>query len=283
MSYLKLFNNRHAALGTKHKKEQVIAPLFLKELNVIVEVPKNLDTDNFGTFTKDIKRLSSQKETALLKAKAAMELLNLDIGIASEGSFGPHPAVPFAITNTEVVVFVDKKLKLEIYGGHIEVVSYAQNCTARKINEVLSFAKNIDFPNHGIVIKLNEDNYSNMTKGIDNMNDLVEISNSYLKKYKSIWLETDFRAHVNLSRMKSIELASKDLIENINRLCPKCQTPGFHKIGQKPGLPCESCGRPTNVPMYDTYKCSTCNHAVDIIFPSQKKSTNAGNCDYCNP
>ena len=280
---LNKFKDRMAALGTMHQKEKVIAPLFDKELGVKILVPKDLDTDEFGTFTMDKKRTGSQKETAIHKAKAAMELLNLNIGIASEGSFGPHPAVPFGIANVELVVFIDNKLGLEIFGGHIEVVSYAQNTTAHTMDEVLKFARDINFPKHGIVIRRSDKNYGDMVKGIVNKEDLVKIATGLLKKHKSIWLETDFRAHVNQSRMKNIELATINLIENIKRECPNCQSLGFHKISPKPGLPCEQCGRPTDIPLYDVYVCDKCSFTKDIIYPSQKESAYAGYCDYCNP
>ena len=277
------FKDRTAALGTMHQKEKVITPLFKKELGVKILVPKNLDTDKFGTFTMDKKRTGSQKETAINKAKAAMELLNLDIGIASEGSFGPHPALPFGIANIELVVFIDKKLGLEIFGSHTEVASYAHNTTAHTIDEVLKFALDVNFPKHGIVIRRSDKDYGDMVKGIVKKEELIKTATGLLKKHKSIWLETDFRAHVNQSRMKNIELATIDLIENIKRECPNCQSLGFHKISPKPGLPCEQCGRPTDIPLYNVFVCDKCSHTKDIILSNQKETAYAGYCDYCNP
>ena len=90
-SVKQLFSGRAAALGTKHQKEQVIAPIFLKELGIEVTVPRDLDTDMFGTFTLDKSRPDNQKQTAALKARAAMDALGLDIGIASEGPLDHTP------------------------------------------------------------------------------------------------------------------------------------------------------------------------------------------------
>ncbi len=277
------FKARIAALGTMHQKEKVISPLFDKELGIKIQVPVGLDTDKFGTFTMDKKRTGSQKETAIVKATAAMELLGVDIGVASEGSFGPHPAAPFGIANIELVVYVDKKLNLEIFGGHIEIVNFAHNTVAHSIEEVLEFAQKIDFPKHGVVIRRSDEDYADMVKGITNKDQLIVTATIFLNKYKSIWLETDFRAHVNQSRMKNIKLATIDLIENIKRECPNCHSPGFHKISPKPGLPCEQCGRPTDIPLYDVYECSKCSFIKDILFPNQKETAYAGYCDYCNP
>jgi hypothetical protein len=272
-----------AALGTMHQKEKVIAPLFKKELGIIVKVPDDLDTDSFGTFTMDKKRMGSQKEAAVLKAKTAMNLLGVDIGIASEGSFGPHPAAPFGIANIELVVFIDTKLNLEIFGGHIEVVNFAHTATAHTVDEVLEFARKIDFPKYAVVMRRTERNYGSMAKSIVDKDILIETATSLFKKYSLIWLETDLRAHVNQSRMKNIELATIDLIENIKRECPNCHSPGFHKITPKPGLPCKTCGRPTNIALYDVYECSVCAFTKDVMYPGKKETAYAGYCDYCNP
>ena len=278
-----LFSDRNAALGTKHHKEQVIAPLFFKELGIKVKVPSGLDTDKFGTFTLDKPRLDSQKQTAVIKARAAMAALSLDIGIASEGTFGPHPQLLFGTANVEVVVFIDDKNGLEVYGGHIEVISYAQNNTASSLEEVLSFAERIDFPKHGVVLRPGEKKYKGMVKGIVCHKELELTAKTLLAKHRTIWLETDLRAHVNESRMKHIALATQDLIGNIKRLCPKCEKPGFHRIAPKPGLPCECCGRPTALPLFDVYGCDKCGHNKDVKFPNQNETAHAGRCHHCNP
>ncbi len=46
-------------------------------------------------------------ETAVAKARLGMRQLGLPHGIASEGSFGPHPLVPFLAASTELIVLVD--------------------------------------------------------------------------------------------------------------------------------------------------------------------------------
>lgn len=47
----KLFKGRKIIIATKHKKENVIAPLLIKYLNLECTVNEELDTDEFGTFT----------------------------------------------------------------------------------------------------------------------------------------------------------------------------------------------------------------------------------------
>lgn len=278
-----LFSSRRAALGTKHNKEQVIASLFAEELGIGVIVPQDFDTDKFGTFTLDKTRKGTQKQTAVIKARAAMDALGLDIGIASEGAFGPHPGLPFGIANTEIVVFIDDKNDLEIYGSYVEAAPYAQSCSASSMEEVVSFADRVDFPKHGIVMRAAEKKYKRMVKGIVSRQVLESTAKKLLAKHKTIWLETDFRAHVNETRMKNIALATQDLISTIKRLCPMCETPGFHRITPRPGLPCEQCARPTDVPLIDVYKCDRCAHQKEVEFPNKKKTAYARQCDFCNP
>lgn len=276
-------NTSHAALGTKHHKEQVIAPVFLKELGITVEVPANFDTDAFGTFTLEIPRLGTQKETAVKKARAAMTALGLDVGIASEGAFGFHPLILNGTANIEIVVFIDDRNGLEIYGSNVAPAPYALSRLVSNIDEVVVFAASIDFPMHAIVLRPAEKKYQGMVKGIVTFEELKAAATSLLLKHKTIWIETDLRAHMNESRMMSIAKATRDLAENIKRLCPKCDVPGFHKTGSKPGLPCESCGQPTDTFMIDVYTCEWCVYQQELKYPSDKKTAYAGSCDYCNP
>ena len=89
-----LFKDRIAVLGTMHQKERVIAPLLEKELGIKVTVPENFNTDKFGSFTREIDRPGSQIEAARLKVQQALLLTGENLGIASEGSFAPHPSLP---------------------------------------------------------------------------------------------------------------------------------------------------------------------------------------------
>jgi len=98
------FRGRTAVLATMHGKEKVIVPL-LEELGIKVIIPSTLNTDVFGTFTQDIGRTGNQLEAARAKAKAALALTGLDLAIASEGSFGADPQIPFVRSNLELILF----------------------------------------------------------------------------------------------------------------------------------------------------------------------------------
>jgi len=283
MDILDSYNHKSVALGTMHSKETVIGPLFKEHLGVDVVTPDNFDTDLFGTFTQDVTRVSDQQQTAVIKAKAAMELLGLDLGIASEGSFGVHPHMPFVTSNREIVVFIDTTNNLTIFGSHTQAAPYVNTVVAKNVDDVLRFAVSIDFPKHAIVIKQAEHTFDGMVKGIKDKAELIQRAQDMLAKNTTIWLETDMRAHANESRMQNIKAATVDLIDTIKRRCPSCQSPGFHTVESIPGLPCKHCGQPTDVALYDVYHCDVCQYTQKSMYPTGSKTANAQFCDYCNP
>lgn len=91
------FKNRLGVIATMHKKEEVIRPILEEFLGIETILAKDLNTDEYGTFTKDIERKGNQLEAARYKAIKAMELTGSSLAISSEGIFGPHPAVPFCL------------------------------------------------------------------------------------------------------------------------------------------------------------------------------------------
>ena len=109
-----MFQGRTLLIVTKHEKQKVIGPILEKELGVNCVVTDNFDTDILGTFTGEIERMDNPINTARHKCLMAMELANCDLAISSEGSFGPHPSLPFITAEDEFLLFLDKKNNLEI-------------------------------------------------------------------------------------------------------------------------------------------------------------------------
>ena len=87
--------NQQVSLATKHRKEQTVSRPLRSGLGFRIVVNEQIDTDAFGTFTGEIERPGSPREVLLQKARLGMEITGLSLGIASEGSFGPHPSMPF--------------------------------------------------------------------------------------------------------------------------------------------------------------------------------------------
>ncbi len=282
-----LFKDRIAVLGTMHQKERVIAPLLEKELGIKVTVPENFNTDKFGSFTREIDRPGSQIEAARLKVQQALLLTGENLGIASEGSFAPHPSLPCISTNREVVIFLDRKNNLEIVGEELSLSSNHNHLKVSNLEQAFDFAEKIGFPEHGLCVMLSDypkDN-SEIIKGITTEEALTEAINEGLSKSPTgkVHLETDMRAMYNPTRMKNIEKATLNLIEKINSVCPNCSTPGFSIVQRIPGLPCEWCGTPTTLTRSVVYKCQKCGCRKEELFPDGKQFADPSQCLYCNP
>jgi hypothetical protein len=109
-----MFKDRKLVIATMHKKEQVLAPILENGLGVKCILPEHFNSDEWGTFSGEIERKQDPIETARQKCLKAMELSGCDLGIASEGSFGPHPSIFFVQADDEFLLLIDSKNKLEI-------------------------------------------------------------------------------------------------------------------------------------------------------------------------
>ena len=63
----KLFQGRKVLLISKHRKEEIIAPLFLSSLGLEVDVSLGIDTDTLGTFDGEANRELTPLETLCKK------------------------------------------------------------------------------------------------------------------------------------------------------------------------------------------------------------------------
>jgi hypothetical protein len=278
-----LFAGRRAALLTKHKKEEVIKPVLEKGAGCLIIVEPYYDTDQFGTFTREIARPGSQLEAARSKAQKGMDILGTDLGIASEGSFGPHPGIPFIPLNREIVLLVDASEKIEICGA-------CQNSTTNYASEVVEnfaqaekFANKAMFPSHFLVLRPDHEEHPDIIKGINEWEWLREAVCRALAKSVTgkVFLETDMRAFANPTRMENIKKAAEDLVARINSRCPRCRTPGFVAVESRKGLPCEYCCLPTREVAAFVFACQRCGCREERPVPD--KAAPAARCDYCNP
>ncbi|MCJ8279845.1 MAG: hypothetical protein MJK14_07940 [Rivularia sp. ALOHA_DT_140] len=287
MNSQELFKNRVAVLATMHKKERVIAPLLEKELGIKVTVPESFNTDKFGSFTREIERSGSQIEAVRLKAQQALLLTGESLAIASEGSFAPHPYLPCVSCNREVVIFLDRTNNLEIIGEELSIDTNHNHQKVSNIKQAFDFAQKVGFPEHGLIVMLNEHpkNSDGIIKGITTESELIEALNTSLIKSPNgkVHLETDMRAMYNPTRMENIKKATCNLLEKINCLCPKCSTPGFDIVQRIPGLPCEWCNSPTTLTKSVIYKCQQCGFRQEKLFPDGKEFADPSQCMYCNP
>jgi uncharacterized protein DUF6671 len=287
MKYQELFSNRVAVLGTMHQKERAIAPILENELGIRIIVPDNFNTDNFGTFTREIKRPETQIITARLKAQNALDITGKTLAIASEGSFVPHPVLPYLYCNKEIVILIDKENDLEIIGEEFSLETNFNHQVVDNLQQAQEFALKVGFPEHGLIIwfEKSESKSNEIIKGITTEAKFLETINFSLENSTTgqVHIETDMRAIYNPTRMKNIEKATRDLLTKIKNLCPNCSTPGFAITERIQGLPCELCLTPTTLIRSVIYQCKKCGFSQKKLFPNNREFADPAQCMYCNP
>jgi hypothetical protein len=277
--------NRFAVLATMHRKEQAIAPLLEQELGIQSIVPPDLNTDVFGTFTRDVKRLGTQIEAARAKATKAIELTGQTLALASEGSFRPHPLIPYLAINCEIVLLLDQSYGLELIGQVFSTETNYRHQMVGSLQEARQFAQKVGFPEHGLVV-MGGDSLTEappIIKGITCEDQLADAFQVALRYSHKVHIETDMRALYNPSRMKVIRQATEDLLRKIAQTCPKCSWPGFDIVKRKPGLPCTLCHQPTQLTRSALYRCEHCGFSEEELFPDGRSTADPGECEYCNP
>ena len=276
-----MFEGRTLLIATKHKKEQVIAPI-LESLGLVCEV-STLDTDEFGTFSGEVERSDDPIATARKKCLAALENTEYDLAVASEGSFGQHPLIFFAPADDEFLFFLDKKQSLEII---VRELSTETNFNGKKVSsqrELDEFARGALFPSHALILRKRENDTTEVTKGITNWQQLHQVYQELNAEGSDVYVETDMRAMFNPTRMKVIEKATQKLLEKIQSACPECTAPGFGIVDRKKGLPCEVCHFPTQSTLSYLYVCQKCTYSTEEKYPNGKTVEEPQFCDVCNP
>ncbi len=281
-----LYRGDRAVLATMHGKETAIAPLAERFLGLRVEVVAGLDTDAFGTFSRDIARSGSQLDAARAKIAAGFDLMpDLQIGLASEGSFGPHPYIPFCPLAREIVVLDDRKSGLELIGHHAAPDTNFSHAVITDVATGRAFAEKAGFPNYGVIVMGCRDGLPALDialiKNAGSWDELTSALEAVVTGTGSAFVETDMRAHRNPRRMRAIKRATIDLIRRARSACPACGRPGYAVTERLAGLPCSWCHEPTTLPQAEISSCVGCGWRVEQ--PVSATEADPAHCGECNP
>jgi hypothetical protein len=277
------YRGARIALLTQHGKERVLAPLFALELDATLVVEGGFDTDALGTFTREVPREGTQLEAARRKAEIAIERSGAEIGLGSEGAFVPGP-FGLGSWNIEALVLVDRARGIEII-GRAGAAGRHLHASVATLAELVAFATRAGFPEHGLVLRPNDERDPRVVKGINTQAALVRAFEQVVREATVgvVFVENDLRAHFNPTRMASIGEAGRDLVARMKCACPACGLPGFGAVGQVPGLPCRDCGAPTRHPVAEEFGCVRCEHREERPLRDAAESADPSVCDYCNP
>ncbi|MFN3608353.1 MAG: DUF6671 family protein [Hyphomonas sp.] len=279
------FAGRRALLATMHGKERAIGPAFRDILGTDVEVPRDLDTDQLGTFSGEIERRGSMDEVLVAKARLGLKVSGLDLAIASEGSFGPHPQIPFIPVGLEKLVLIDAKSGLVAIEHSVDLAPCYASWETRRLNDIVEHLRAAGFPGQAMIVRPNTGPAGPVQKGIQSLANLEAAIEKavYASSDGLAFVQTDMRAHFNPKRMMSIESLAKKFADRLSQACSVCSAPGWGMTGTEPGLPCSWCGAPTAWVLNERMGCFMCDNEISQPRSDGLTEADPAHCPFCNP
>lgn len=272
---------QRVALATLHGKDEAIAPVFHDVVGLLVEVI-DIDTDAFGTFTGEIPRIDSPIDTAIAKARAGMLASGRTLGLASEGSIGPDPLLPFTTADIETIVFLDDLRNIVISETirSTDIVAVREKVSAE--TDLAPLIDRADFPRHGLIVRPSRAGNGPLLKGITDESALVAAIRECSAMDGGVLVESDLRAHYSPSRMSNIRKCAEQLAQRIVARCPECESPGWGPTDPARGLPCSLCGTDVaSAVRADTFGCAACPAFREV--PRPELTADPRWCPSCNP
>ena len=285
------YGGRRVSLATCHGKERLLARPFRRGLDLTVVLATGLDTDAFGTFSGERPRPADAPETCRRKAEAGMDRTGLDLGLASEGSFGAHPAFPWLTVGSEWLTFVDRREGLMIAESLLVPRTNFDRRLVLPGDDLENWLRRVGFPSHALIARphLGEGDDGSvdgpLIKGIRTSGELARALGrcAGASSDGQVWLETDMRAHCNPTRRVAIRSLAFRLVRRIVSPCPACGAPGWGLCEGLAGLPCGWCGQPTERLRAERWGCVACDHREEKPRADGRLTADPGDCPRCNP
>jgi hypothetical protein len=279
------YSGKKIAVSTMHLKDTVIARSLRKNLNARYVVPIGINTDSLGTFTGEVERSRRVVETAIAKARMGMEKIGLPYGLASEGSYGPHPEKPHTNIGIEVMVLVDDIRDIVICETLTDPSPKYHTCVVEPSSDIEGFLKQAGFPDHAMIVRPNcwDKTCESLTKGITDIAELertIRLAASLSVDGKA-FLQNDMRAHMNPTRMAAIGQLADQLCVRVKSTCPECDMPGFGTEDSQIDVPCEMCGLSISDVSDKTDGCVSCGYRASDFPANPVLGAQAQTCASC--
>lgn len=289
------YAGERVALATRHGKQRVIGRALRHGLGAELLHLPDIDTDALGSFCGTVERRGTALEAGIAKAELALEHGGTGLAIASEGSFGPHPALPLLAVGLEVMVFLDRERGLTIQE---QLLTRRTNFAQRQLSlaaiesesgraDLQRWLQAVGFPSHGLIVRpqANDAGAAALHKGVHDWPTLLTAIRTAAAATPEpvVLLDTDMRAHCNPTRMASIRQLSFRLVRRIRSLCPACGAPGWGLERHQAGLPCAWCRTPTSLNQAEIFGCRQCGHEQRRPRHDGLEAADPGQCPSCNP
>lgn len=276
---LEYFLNKSCLIVTKHHKEKVIAPILNDRLGLKCIAVESIDTDILGTFSGEIERTESPLTTVKKKCLLGDSIQDVDFIIANEGSFGPHPFIPFLKADEEYMCLYDKNEKEFIVEKKIFLETNFSTEIINSMDHIDPILEKFKFPSHGVLIM----SKNNLIKDVESEKIIKRHVCEILEKEGQCEINTDMRAMKNPTRMDCISQLTNKLVDSILSTCEHCNWHGFKVKEAVEGLKCSLCNRPTKSILYHLLSCNKCLFEKKLMYPNNKFNEDPAYCDWCNP
>lgn len=205
--------------------------------------------------------------------------------MASEGSIGPHPSVPWATLDHEFVVLVDKDRGTVVVGAATALDIIAVSFTARTGGDLATRLAGADLPTHGVVVAPNAGPARPVHRALRIPEDIAAAvaDCAAVSPDGRARIETDFRAHLCPSRQRVIASAAANLAARLASTCPTCATPGWGQVRVLTGLPCSWCGQHVPQPRAALDACAACPFILQRPLVPPGTRADPASCNFCNP
>ena len=224
-------------------------------------------------------------DAARAKARAAADAKGLPVGLASEGAYGPHPAIPFVPIGRELLLWRNELTGHEIVEMIIDEAPRFDQVTASSMSDVEAFLDRIEFP---------ADRRDCLARGPWNraagqggagpprVAEAIERAVRESPEDRAV-IQSDMRAHMNRHRMGVIARLAERFAARLATPCPSCSAPGFGITRSEAGLPCGDCGAETQLTRSVILSCGACHFERRAPRPDGRMHASPAECPECNP
>jgi hypothetical protein len=272
------------ALATRHGKARALATPLRRYVGLRLRTPRDLDTDSLGTFTGEIPRRGDALHAARAKARLALGVAGGELALASEGSFGPELGLGFVSIQQESLLWFDARRGMEIVEMLARPVQHLASMTCADFEQAMDLAHRAGFPEYGMVVRPNSGGRL-LFKGLRTKPALQEAFARCIASSADgrVWIGNDLRAHQHPERMAAIARLGVRLAMRLNQLCSACDAPGWGLVERRGGLPCASCGTPTEELLEQIEGCSACGMRRAQPRADGRRTADPTFCAVCNP
>ncbi len=279
------FRDSTVLFATNHGKSIAACEPFSRVLNSRVE-ELCIDSDKLGTFSGELERRGTMLDALRAKVQMARDKTSERFVLVSEGSFGSAHGFGIVAHGIEMLMLHDSKNGVEVIEQYVSWDTNYATATISTQSELETFLQKVQFGTHAIVV-YPHGNLSGRTvrKGIHAREEANRAFSEARRASPTgtVVVLSDMRAHCNPTRMQAIGACCTLLADRLATQCPRCVSGGFGLVATIPGLPCQSCGAPTQRAKSEQHGCIRCGTRVEKPRSDGVDYADASECEWCNP